>query len=405
MASTGQHKTSGITAGVVLVTAAVVSGDAAAQRELEPGQDEHQRQIVAKIQHEQAANGPYSSGLLDPLRALGLLYQESGDHALAIAALERARFVVRANLGLSSLEQAPLLRQQIVSEVARGNAADAWELEQELQSLAMRHPNDLRTVQLFREIGDRRLRILNDYLAGRRPPEIILGCFYDPISHDDYGSCHAGSKRVVVRSLLMDAWRGYEQAIKVLLRNGLYSSDQLRRIEMDIVRSSYTHDGYRVGRASLRRLLQYEAETAAPTLAQVEALVRIADWDLLFIDNKGAPLKMYAQARELLEQSGVPDETVDRIFSPRVPVVLPAFLPNPLAADENVDSTEYIDVAFELTKYGKSRRVRVIDAAPSVTAEAQERLVRLVSRSRFRPRLIDGEFASSDLLVRYRLTD
>src|SRR5262249_47896773 len=146
-----------------------------------------------------------------PLQDLSFLYQERGDFALELAALEQARQVVRANYGLSSLEQAPLMRQQIRAEEARGNFAEAWELEQALLALAQKHPDDVRTAPIYHEIGDKRMELMTSFLAGERPPQLFIGCYYD-------GNCNAGSREEAARRMLMDAQRNYSNAIAVLRR-------------------------------------------------------------------------------------------------------------------------------------------------------------------------------------------
>jgi len=51
------------------------------------------------------------------------------------------------------------------------------------------------------------------------------------------------------------------------------------------------------------------------------------------------------------------------MFSPRTPVILPAFLPNPLLSDGGCDYTGHVDIAFEVDRYGRSRHVRVLDTS------------------------------------------
>src|SRR5678816_4732452 len=97
-------------------------------------------QIAAEILEAQTQGGPYAKEVIEPLRDLSFVYQEKGERALELAALEQARQVVRANYGLSSLEQAPLMQQQIRAEESRGNFPVAWELEQALLTLAQKHP-------------------------------------------------------------------------------------------------------------------------------------------------------------------------------------------------------------------------------------------------------------------------
>ena len=405
MVSIALHRTP-LTAGICVLAATIAPSISFSQPASPFVADDEQRQLVDAINEIRAQDGPYSADLLDPFTALAVLYRESGDRGLATAAIERALQIARANYGLRSLEQAPLLREQVLNEKASGNAETAWTLEQELLALVSRHPDDLRTVPILREMGDKRMDVLERYLAGQFPPEITLGCFYDPIPYDDVGSCYSGSKRVVVNSLLDDAWTHYFDAIKVLHRNKLYSSDELHELEMGLVRSSYAHAGYGVGRASLRRLFSYEIAKEAPFSSQVDALVQLADWDLLFVSNRGAPLDLYEAAYGYLKVEETAQESIEHLFSPDIPVVLPTFLPDPLASDETQEPTGYIDVAFELTKFGQSRDIEILGATGNATHAAKERLVQLISRSRFRPRVTNGEFGrTAPIVLRYYLTD
>jgi tetratricopeptide (TPR) repeat protein len=370
----------------------------------EPVAADEQRQIVEKIQQAESQGGPKSTELVGPLTALGLLYQEAGDHHLAAATIDRALQVVRANYGLYSLEQAPLIRQSIHNEEARSDAEAAWSLEQELLTLAKRHPDDLRTVPVLRDIADRRMAVLRRYSAGEFPPEIVLGCYYNPL-RDAPGSCRAGSKSVVLRSIAAEALRHYMAATRVMVQHGLYSSDELRDLEMELVRISYQLGNAWTGRQSLHRLAAYDAVNSAPLLTRMGAIVQIADWDLLAAsgrDAKDLALDTYERAYQQLTQGGTAQASIDQIFAPQTPVMLPTFLPNPLISEEPAASGAYIDVAFGVSKYGESQEIEILAATKDVTHAAQGELVRLIARSRFRPRFTAGRVADgSPVVVRY----
>ena len=105
----------------------------------------------------------------------------------------------------------------------------------------------------------------------------------------------------------------------------------------------------------------------------------------------------------MLEQAGVSVASIDELFAPPTPVILPAFEPNPLLRDEARPTTGHIDVAFEITKYGRPRAVEIVDAANATTA-AKRDLLALIRNNRFRPRLTDGQFAdAAPVRVRYYL--
>jgi hypothetical protein len=161
-------------------------------------------------------------------------------------------------------------------------------------------------------------------------------------------------------------------------------------------------DPYHRGRQSLRRLYAYTAASEGTLLQQADAVVQLADWDLLYSHNSQA-IESYELAHTMLEQEGAAEASVEQLFDPLMPVVLPAFQPNPLARDATRAETGYIDVGFEITKYGRSRAVEILGDA-NATHAAKQDLVALVRSSRYRPRLTEGAFAdAAPVRVRYYL--
>ena len=380
--------------------------------------DANVRQIVERIDEEQAKNGPYSPELIDLFSALTSLYEAGGDHALETAAIERTLQLVRVTYGLHSLEQTPVIWRLIADEERKRNPAAAWALEQELLDLARRNPDDVRTVRILHQIADRRMDILGRYDEGKEfPPQIILGCYYHvgpALTADETKDCYAGNKNAARSALLDEAQGDYREAIRILVRHELYGSAELRELEMNLVRSSYQYGTPVTGAYSLRRLAAYAVATSEPRLNQIDALIQYADWNLMF----GAPrptyagrdvrdaLDLYKNVYQQLENEGVDQALIEQIFSPERPVVLPAFMPDPLASPGTPLSTRFIDVAFDVTRFGEAKRVEILDTTRHATKEAKQRLVQLIKRSTFRPRIIDGEFVdSSRFTVRYYLND
>jgi hypothetical protein len=398
----GLRAMAGVLGLVVLVAPAATFSQRGAQQSLDGLQGE--------IQTAELLGGPNSAAVIAPLTALGLLYQESGQPFLANAALRQAVQAVRFNYGLHSLEQAPLIRRMIVNAESAGDRRFAWDLEQGLLALARRHPDDLRTAEILRDIADRRMDLLARYNAGEFPPEIALGCYYEPprVARDDLRrdrNCSAGSAHRVREGLVMEAQTYYATAVTIILHNQRFASDELPPLLMDLVDSSYRYGNPSLGRRSLSYLLAYQATNSATGLAPVDTLVQIADWDLVHAvgrDEQESALTEYAQAYRLLEQQGMAQEAIQQMFSPETPVILPAFLPNPFVKDGAHESTGHIDVAFEVDRYGRSRHVRILDSSDNATRLAEKRLVQLISRGRFRPRLTGGQIAdAAPLVVRY----
>jgi hypothetical protein len=415
-------------AAILLLGAAAAPHPGLAQSAFEPvANTERERQIVDKIHEMQSRQGPYAPDLIEPWMALSLVYEEEGLREFTTAAIEEARQAVRVNYGLYSLEEAPLLQRTLRIKDAAGDVEAAMGVEDALLDLAKHHPDDLRIVPILREIGDRRLDVLERYLNDEMPAEISLGCYYqrsrrslsDPSlpSAGMQSTCLGGSRRVAIRSLSAEAWTYYHEAVGVMTRNGRYASSELQEMESQLLRISYSFSGYHpgyqsyyAGKQSYRRLISYNAVNSAPWLARIETFVEMTDWDLLFSQKAGKralsdTFDAYRQSHDLLEQKGVPQASIDEIFAPELPVVLPTFLRNPLASEDS-GSGRYIDAAFDITMYGRSEHVDVLDTSMNATSSEQNDLVRLIRRSVFRPRTNAGRFdEASRIVVRYHLPD
>jgi hypothetical protein len=175
-----------------------------------------------------------------------------------------------------------------------------------------------------------------------------------------------------------------------------YGHEDLLELENGLIRTYYlkaTADrspywaelAYLLGRESYRRRVVYRATNSGTPLDFARALVELADWDLLFSRN-GKALERYDEAYALLIAAGVPDTSIRELFPTDTPVLLPTFQPNPFAADEAGASSRHIDLAFELSKYGESRKIRLVDASDDSMADFEKDAIRLIASNRFRPR-------------------
>jgi hypothetical protein len=223
--------------------AVVACGAVFAQTDSGVASKDPQHLLREQIADLRAQPGSTPAELIEPLRSLALLYEENGDHALAIAALEEARHVTRVHAGLSSADEALLLRQQIRNEKALELHARVWEHEQDMVTIARQNHDDIRMVPVFRELAEDRSEALEDYRTGGFPPEIELGCYYVPglRRYDDTrgdqhpseseGSCFSGQSASVHRRLRAETLMYYADAIEAILENGDYASQDLRDLE------------------------------------------------------------------------------------------------------------------------------------------------------------------------------
>jgi hypothetical protein len=430
-------------------------------RQADDGSEAQLRLEIAELQADTGLARP--AELVEPLRALAVLHQEAGDHALALAALEEARFVTRVHQGLASADEALLLRQQIRSEKALGNDQRVWELEQDMVTMARQHHDDTRMLPIFRELADDRLDVAERVGAGERPPLIYIGCYKEaPLPPYDYTrrttgpmdpSCIGGINQRLVEQLRGEILMYYADSIEVILRTGDYASSELRQLERaalaitrgrrGIVLSSKSDGSFarcaggtlddflaveilesclapvsrrqgfvvaNVGNLpALIRLLSYEVRSGAPAAARANALAELADWRIVTVpaDRRRFELPegtfaLYERAYRELQQSG-DLEAAAQLFAPELPVTLPIYEANPLAT-EAAQSSRHIDVAFAVTKLGLGERIEILATSKDATREEKRDLLLLIESTSFRPRVVDGKLADpAPVVLRYHL--
>lgn len=419
---------------------------------------EREQRLLDEIDELREEGGSHAEGLIAPLRALGVLYQEAGDHTPAVVALREARQVLRANHGLfsSTVDEALLLRQQVRSEKALGRGEQAWNLQHDMIIIARQHLDDMRMLPIFVElIEDRTGRLdafsTTDYKdlppglyvpceTGPMPTPVNSGRRAAPVPVLDARACALGTWRTVVTRLHAAVLRNYADAIAILIRNGDYGSQELRDLEKraldlvpfergflscpeqtfieflesDLVGSCMdTAGGAGVGGwASLMRLVFYEVRSGAPAGARANAFAELGDWYLRAEHVSHTPkfspadeiaLSLYEQAFVELRQGDAAHELAAEIFSPGLPVTLPTYAPNPLASTE---SSRFIDVAFAITTYGKADHVEISRSSENVARAEERDLLRVIKYSSFRPRGVDGALVdSAPVVMRYYLPE
>lgn len=356
------------------------------------------------------------SRISEPLKRLGF--------ALLLAALPTLAWAQAAELG--TLDDASEVQQRIDEERQQGNAEAAWNLEQALLELALRNPEDLRSAWILRDIGDRRVDTLARYDAGEFTPDVIFGCYFNnsgqfdaatrrgsqPLSSStgtvtDNSTCATGSRRRARLALAAEALSFYVESARIMLRSEQADADEVRDVLMKLLTASYRSSNYRIGRWGLQQLLTFQETNSESWLARGQTLALLGDWDVLFSRHFGtkysdAAIETYQETLDLLTEHDIADDAVNSIFSPQVPVLLPAFAPSSLKTQPTGDSTEYVDVSFEIEDSGKTARVRAVESSADGSRSAQRDLINTIKHGRFRPVAANGRLLeSAPVTVRY----
>jgi hypothetical protein len=390
------------------------------------------QQYLELIEQRQEEGGLTAPDLLEPLTALGEEYFRQQEYALAAENFARARQILRVNNGFDTPQELPLLAKQVSAEELQGHAVTAWELEATLLELARKNLGSLEALPVFIAAAEKRLDIRRRYRDGEHPPEIELGCYYDrrayiaavlrrePVVESvdtARRNCTAGDRRTVINSLLVEARSYYLLGVETLLQNDRYASEELMDLMTEVLRTSNAIQRSELSSADpalgelMVRLLKHEPADRASTVRRAEFLLALADMNVVRMHDArrmtglDAVHEQYTQVWQELSKAGVEQRQLDAMFAPEIPVMLPAFTTNWLTEIAEADATGYIDIRFEITEQGKSRRIEVIGSSPNVERADIKDLERLVDQASFRPRMQDGKLIeSAPVSVRYYLS-
>jgi tetratricopeptide (TPR) repeat protein len=373
------------------------------------------------------AEGPFSPALPQQLLALGDLLQASGEIDRALQYYEQASHITRINHGLYSTEQVAAVERIISAHLSRGDLAAADQQHNYLMFLQQRNLGK-DNVDLLPALT--RYAEWNVFAFTAEP----LGGKRDYVSSDE---------AIFRLQRLLNAQHVYGYIIELLRKhfgpadprlldaeihmahtNYLFAASYLGRVdpyalnEIDLDSTlvgaqlrtgSIHHMGFRHGNDALERRLQYLREMPGVAAKDIAAAaLDLADWSLLFGRQRLKTVESYATLYAQ-QATRLAAEDLEQLFSPDYPVALPAFIPPSYSREERgippevaLEYEGYIDVEFNLNRFGKVSKLAVLGKSEETPGFVEERLVRMLRDTQFRPRLLNGKPRDSDQLqVRY----
>ncbi len=296
-----------------------------------------------------AAEGEYSSTLIEYYRGLGRAYIKSAQYSEAIVTLEQAQHISQRHLGLFNVEQAGLLDDITTAYLGLGNTVDAQKMQIERLDNALRRfgPADPRVIPF-------RYTLAKYYEQSRLPQS--------------------------AREQYEEVLRAQESRLGQTDAALLAPLRELASLELLVSQGENS--------APRDRLAALLAEN--PAVAPVErglSLAFLGDWATVAGDATAAR-GYYQDAWNALRE----DAEVDPATYFREPVMIDFVAPlSPV--DRNERSRPYtwatIVLAFDVSAGGLPSDVRVVTRDPQTTA-LQTRYSRRMRETHFRPRLVDG---------------
>jgi len=360
-------------------------------------QEQSFRKTIAGIESSQ---GAYGSALSEQLLSLGLALQSQGQHDEAVGLFKRGVHLARINDGLYSSQQIPLLQGQIASHIALGDYAMADERQHYMYRVQVRNKDN----------GEPLAMALMQQANWQ---------------HNAYrlGLGSQGYTRI------MNMWDLYRLALNdIISREGdtsprllppLHGMLQAQYLISDYDWEDQSHNsGDDLGaRQDLNRFMAYRAQSlqkgsavitaihdielqreGEQSVAAAQALVMLGDWQL-WHEKRDTAWRTYQDAMVELAERDDAQVQIDHLFGE--PVALPDVTGvRPLPP--TVDTAE----ANILLEFGVNERGRVVNLERLGENDTDSRdhkayrLMRLLRKTKFRPRFEAGQPVETEKIVR-----
>ena len=287
-----------------------------------------------------------------PLVGLGASYHGLGDYTQAVNVLEEARAINRRNFGLLNEDQITILDHLANSLIRMERYEDA-------------ERNKLTGLDIMERLHGDSLELL---------PAIYK-----------HARWLRGSNR------FEEARNYYVQALR-LIRKVDGSNSALLAESYRAIGNSYRDQKLPEGRgiSALRRGLEILRSQEHPNKLEISRMLRnIGDWHAAF-STVGPTGNEYREAWALLDELEDGEALQYRFFYEPSYVLNINPSTRGLADPSHPDAVDgYVLVSFDITPAGKATNIAVVESVPQGFKD--EATVLSISRSRFRPRLLEGE--------------
>jgi tetratricopeptide (TPR) repeat protein len=310
--------------------------------------DDAESNYLAAVELVADAEGEYSVTLIDIYRGLGRAYIRGARYPEAITTLEQAQHISQRNLGLFNVEQSPLLDDITTAYLGLGNTGDARELQlQRLENAVRRFGADDARVIPFR------YTLANYYERSRLPVS----------AQEQY-------------SLVLQT---QDTALGTMAPELIGPVRQLAKLDLLLTQGETIEH-----RDRLATLLQQNPDS--DPLERGLALAQLGDWATVAGDTPTAHDYYRRAWQTLLARDDV--DVADYFGKP----AMIDFIAPLNAVDRGDRSDPYawaqVVLEFDVSAAGLPSNVKIVDSA---TGPLQQRYVRRVRETHFRPRLVDGQ--------------
>ena len=306
--------------------------------------------------------GFYSESAIIPLVGLGIANQEKGNFYDAISIFNEARTLSRRVYGLLNEEQILIMRyiSNVMVEMENYDAADEIQLE------------------AFK---------LMERVHGVDTIAVLPGIY----QHADW----------LRRSYRFDEARIlYSRAIAIIEKKEGQNNKGLIKPLVEIS-NSYRDQKFQEGRGigSLKKALQIaENQDVRDELILADILIAMGDWYTAFNRIKNTRDE-YTQAWQILGNLENAEELRKSRFNDPIYVLRENPTSRGLSEPSDPESESgNVLIMFDVDRFGRTLNLELIESKPEGLKDASS--LRAIARSRFRPRIIDGEIVITEKVLR-----
>ena len=372
--------------------------------------------------------GVYNVALTESLMDMGTALKDSGEYEQALAVFEQAFHINRINLGLFNEQQVPIINNLTEVHISMGNYVLAHEQQDYLYYLRSKLDSDSEQppLQALIDLADWNLDVartaytydFNDSLLFQLDRLAQAASFYGAISQSMWEAepPDPGIPGIEIKRAMSNYYLA--QLVNIISRSRIdssaYFSDSMSRTYyadgamaprstfssssgsatgLDSGSIYHRSSSYNEGRDALQNRINYlQANGADPELL-IRASLDLADWHLLF-QRRNTALELYNESYNQLSESGLANTAAlqSEFFSPQLPQTIPSYIPVENSRDfydipEDIELSfqGYIDVSFNLNRYGSTSRVRLMDDAENNNNALLRELRYSISNTNYRP--------------------
>ncbi len=346
---------------------------------------------MQRIEAIEADSGAYGAGMDEQLLGLGSALQKMGDHEEAIRQFRRAMLINRVHEGLYSLNQAPMIRRIIDSQISLNQWEDANNNQQYLFWLHARNygKKDPRMLPVIDALSNWHLQAYIDEKGATLSEHLIHATNFYSMAVDIISQNFGVNDLRLVKALrglkatnyYLATYAGEPQPpIAMNTRFGSVHNDPMTQQNTKL--DQYRLKSFASGKNAISRIVKvYQTNPNSPPAASAKAKVEMGDWHMLFGKWNSAK-KIYSDAYQALWDNGATNKEIEAIFG------RPASLPSlPLIDYEQEGTVEnYVTVSYDVTEFGKARNIKIIDASVNNKVTMGTRVRKTLKRAKFRPR-------------------